>query len=270
MCRVAAYLGPPAPLSALLYDPPHSLDHQSYAPQQMLRGHVNVDGTGVAWWPEGSRDGPPLRYVTERPPWSDANLPTLAPRIAATMQLSAVRSATPGVPFGPGNVAPFVHGALAGVHNGWLGRFRERTGRELTARLPDHLHAALDSVSDSLVVFLTVVKHLEAQPDAGLASALRNAVSEIVGVCADVEAEATLNVVVGDGERLVAVRTALATEGNNPLHVLQGGQRLPGGTVLASEPLDDDGDWEAIGDDRLVEVTREGVTTSAIDLGSAA
>lgn len=270
MCRVAAYLGPPTSLSALLFDPPHSLDHQSYAPEQMLRGHVNVDGTGVAWWPEEAEGEAPLRYVTERPPWSDANLPTLAPRIAATMQLAAVRSATPGVPFGPGHVAPFVYGTLAGVHNGWLGRFRDRTGRELTARLPDHLHTALDAVSDSLVVFLTVVKHLEAQPDAGLASALRSAVSEIVGVCADAEAEATLNVVIGDGDRLVAVRTAHAMEGNNPLYVLQGGERFPSGTVLASEPLDDDTDWEAIADDRLIEVTREGVTISAIDLGSAA
>lgn len=270
MCRVAAYLGPPAPLSALLYDPPHSLDHQSYAPRQMLRGHVNVDGTGVAWWSDDALDDPPLRYVTERPPWSDANLPTLGPRITGTMQLTAVRSATPGVPFGPGNVAPFVRGSVAGVHNGWLGRFRERTGRELTARLPDHLYGALDAVSDSLVVFLTVAKHLEAQPDAGLASALRSAVSEIVEVCADADAEATLNVVVGDGHRLVAVRASHAMEGNNPLHVLQGGKRFPGATVLASEPLDDDGDWEPLDDDRLVEITREGVTTSPIDIGSAA
>ena len=51
MCRLAAYAGPPAPLSALLYDPPHSLEHQAYAPRELVSGNVNVDGTGVAWWP---------------------------------------------------------------------------------------------------------------------------------------------------------------------------------------------------------------------------
>lgn len=268
MCRIAAYLGPPIPLSALLYEPPHSLDHQSYAPRQMLAGHVNVDGTGVVWWPEGAEDDEPLRYVTERPPWSDPNLPRLAERLTGTMQIAAVRSATPGVPFGPANVAPFVHGRLAGVHNGWLGKFREGTGRELAARLPDDLYGAVDAVSDSLLVFLGVVKHLAAEPDGGLVAAVRAAVDEAIEVCASHDAEATLNLVVGDGERLVGVRASRGTEGNNPLHVLQGGERFPGAMVVASEPLDDDPAWEPIGDDRLVEVSRGGVTTSS--LGSAA
>ena len=267
MCRVAAYVGSGTPLSTLLYDPPHSLEHQAYAPEQMLRGHVNVDGTGVAWWPtDGEPGNPPLRYVSDRPPWSDPNLPGLAARLEASMALAAVRSATPGVPFGPGNLAPFVHGGLAGVHNGWLGRFREGTGRALAARLPDHLYAAVDAVSDSLLVFLTVVRHLETGPT-DLVGALRAAASEIFEVCAGEGAEATLNVVIGDGERLVAARTARGTEGNNPLHVLQGGLGGTGGTLLASEPLDADPGWQAIGDDQIVEVTADGYVTTPLEVG---
>lgn len=264
MCRLAAYVGPPAPLGTLLYDAPHALEHQAYAPRQMLMGHVNVDGTGVAWWPEPG--GEPLRYVSEHPPWSDPNLPALSRRLTATTALAAVRSASPDVPFGPGLVAPFTFGRLAFVHNGWLGRFREGTGRELASRLPDHLYGALNAVSDSLVVFLTFVRVFEQAPGDGLASALRRTVSEVVAVCQEAGTFATLNLVVADGEGMAAVRTSFGTEGNNPLHLLQGGVRWPGGTLLASEPLDDDPAWEPLADDHVVDVTTMGATVSRLEM----
>ncbi|HEX9888931.1 MAG TPA: hypothetical protein VGA69_05605, partial [Nitriliruptorales bacterium] len=127
MCRLAAYVGPPAPLSTLLYDPPRSLQVLSYQPRELLYGSVNVDGTGIAWWDE--IDQPPLRYVTASPPWSDPNLASLAPRLTGRVQLAAVRGATPDIPFGPANVAPFAHDGVAFVHNGWVGEFRRGTGR---------------------------------------------------------------------------------------------------------------------------------------------
>jgi len=94
MCRFAAYHGPPRPLAEMLYEAPHSLERQAYVPREMVEGHVNVDGTGVVWWPHG--DDEPLRYVTVLPPWSDPNLPTLAPRLQGRTILGSVRSATPG------------------------------------------------------------------------------------------------------------------------------------------------------------------------------
>lgn len=274
MCRLAAYAGPPLPLSALIYDAPHALDHQAHSPREMLRGRVNVDGTGVAWWPpegesgQGSEPQPaaPMRYVSDRPPWADPNLPSLAPRLLAVMALTAVRNATPGVPYGPANTAPFVYGNLACVHNGFVGKFREHTGRELASRLPDHLYAAVDAVSDSLLVFLTFVRHYEADPASGLPAALRGAAAEILEVCADADAPATLNVVVADGQRVAAVRTARGTEGNNPLYRLHGGRLAPGGTLLASEPLDDDPAWESVGDDVILDGDGDGVTSARLHL----
>lgn len=265
MCRLAAYAGPPLPLSSLLYDAPHSLSRQAHSPREMFRGRVNVDGTGVAWWPESDDNPTPLRYVSEKPPWSDPNLPRLSARLVAGMALAAIRNASPGVPYGVANVAPFTHDTLACAHNGSIGRFRERTGRELTGRLPDHLYSALDAVSDSLVVFLTVARHLADDPRAGLAAALMRATIEILDVCVAADAEATLNVVIGDGSRLVAVRAARRTEGNNPLYVLEGGVRFPDGVVLASEPLDDDPAWRAIGDDSVLECSSDGVTTMRLE-----
>jgi len=62
VCRHLAYLGPPVPLAALLYDPPHSLEHQSWAPRDMRGGGtINADGFGVGWYPPGAD---PVRYQT--------------------------------------------------------------------------------------------------------------------------------------------------------------------------------------------------------------
>ena len=65
VCRHLAYLGPPTTLAALLFDPPHGLLHQSYAPADMRGGGtVNADGFGVGWYP---RDRP-RRRATAAPP----------------------------------------------------------------------------------------------------------------------------------------------------------------------------------------------------------
>lgn len=269
MCRMAAYLGPGLPLSRLLYDTPHSLERQAYVPREMLTAHVNVDGTGVAWWPTGAEPGTePLRYVSDRPPWSDPNLPGLSARLDGQAIVAAVRSATPGVPFGPGHVAPFTFGALAFAHNGWLGRFREATGRELGSLLPDHLHARYDTVNDSLMVFLTLVRHLEEAPAGGLAGAVRRTVAEVVAVCDGHGAEATLNLVVGDGQLIVAARASHRVEANNPLYTCQGGAAWPGGVLVASEPLDD-GPWDALDEGSMVEIEPNGATVSKLEVGSA-
>ncbi|MFD0822421.1 ergothioneine biosynthesis protein EgtC, partial [Micromonospora zhanjiangensis] len=72
MCRHLAYLGPPLSLAALLYDPPHALARQSWAPVDMRGGGtVNADGFGVGWYPA---DGGPVRYRRDVPLWADATL----------------------------------------------------------------------------------------------------------------------------------------------------------------------------------------------------
>lgn len=177
MCRLAAYLGPPVPLSRLLFDPPRSLEVQAHDPREQLHGTLNVDGTGVAWWNGDGEE--PLRYVNDRPPWSDPNLRGLAPRLTGRVQLAAVRSATVGHPFGPGNVAPFTYGHFSGAHNGFLGRYREATARPLTALLPDSHYSAMSAVSDSLTLFLRAVALHEERPADGLAAAVRRTVLEV-------------------------------------------------------------------------------------------
>jgi glutamine amidotransferase len=261
MCRFAAYAGPPAPLSTLLYDAPHSLEVQAYAPRVQHNGLVNVDGTGVAWWPE---PGPPLRYVTDRPPWSDPNLPLLAPRLEAELQVVAVRSATPGLPLGTASVAPFLIDDLAGAHNGAIASFRDGCGRALLERLPDDLHAMVEVASDSLVLVATVARRLRERPDGGLAGAVTATIAEVTEVCQRHQASATLNLVVADGRQIVASRSAVGTTANS-LYVLAGGARWPQATIVASEPLDDDAGWAEVADGSLVTVTPDGTVAIPLD-----
>ncbi len=49
MCRHAAWLGEPRPLSSLIQRPDHGLLKQSYVPRRQRWGTVNADGFGMGW-----------------------------------------------------------------------------------------------------------------------------------------------------------------------------------------------------------------------------
>ena len=260
MCRLAGLLttrpGPVPPLSLLLHDPVHSLSQQSESARQMEFGHTNVDGTGVAWWAE---DAPqPLRYVSDKPPWSDANLPWLAPRLRARCQVALVRKATVGIPHGTAFVSPFIYDRVACAHNGSIGDFRSRLARPLLARLPDHLFAAFHGASDSLALLLVVVAHLERDPAGGLVGAVAGALDEVSALALRHEAPSALNLLVGDGERLVAARCGVLREPPT-LYACDSGELLPHGVLLASEELDDTDGWVALDPGEVVEVDAFGL-----------
>ncbi len=259
MCRLAAYIGSdPLPLSALLYDPPHSLEHAAHAPKELLRGTVNVDGTGVAWW--NSRDDEPMRYVTAQPPWSDPNLPSLAKRLEATTILAAVRSATPGLPFGTTNVSPYTSGTTAAVHNGWIGGFRSGVGRQLLSRLSDQRFSEFVALNDSLVLFLLVMQQIDEQPGVPLDQAVSAVIEEVAKVVVAAGESATLNLVVANGAEMAAVRTSVNFKINS-LYT----RTTPRGSLLASEPLDPDDTWTAVPDHSLAVVTSTGVDVRSIE-----
>jgi len=262
MCRMAGYVGPPAPLSLLLADTPHSLYQQAFRPRLLDESSVNVDGTGVVWWPPGERE--PIRYATELPPWSDANLLPLAARLRGGVQLAAVRSATPGLPYGPGAVAPFTHDGLAVAHNGRIENFRGPIGRRLLDALPDDLFHASGTITDSVALFLTVVHHHRIRPEKGLAGAVAAAVLDAAKLSADAGEWATLTVLASDGECVVGARTAVGAP-SYTLFTLDGDPERPGAALVASEPLDDHAGWREVPDHHLVEVSRDQVRVVPLD-----
>lgn len=260
MCRFAAYLGPAQPQARMLYDAPHSLERQAYVPREMVEGHVNVDGTGVAWWPEGEEE--PLRYVTVLPPWSDPNLPHLAPRLLGRTIVASVRSATPGIPTAPGTVLPFVLDGVAGLHNGFLRKFRQATAARCLAKLPEDLVGRFEGLSDSLVVFLLAIAARREDPDLTLADALVVAAGTAARTCAEVDAHASLNLVLAAGREIVALRFARGVEPNS-LYLRDRIDEDKGATI-ASEPLDEDPAWRPVPADHVVRVTAAAATVAPV------
>lgn len=261
MCRFAWYEGPPVPLAALLYDPPHSLEEQAVAPREMQSARINVDGTGVAWWPPG--EAVPLRYRTTRPPWSDVNLPDLARRLVGDRIMAQVRSATPGIPVGAAQVAPFVAEGLVVTHNGWVRGYRERVADALLRQVPPEVLPHMDAVSDSATVFLLLLAERRAAPGAALLDVVRATIERVEATCRALGEAATLNLLVSDGVTAVATRRALAHPADS-LHVASGTARLPAAVVVASEALDDDPAWEPVPPDSALVVHRGTVVRHAL------
>lgn len=256
MCRIAAYIGPSTPLSSLLYEPPHSLEVQAYKPRELVSGTVNVDGTGVAWWK--AEESEPLRYVTERPPWSDANLPALAPRLIGSPILAVVRSATAGIPAGVGSAHPFIHEGIAGSHNGFVTGFHDNTAWTFLEALPEDLRARVDVLSDSLLLFLMVVAARREASSEPLARAVALAAERATAVCTATGVNASLNLVAVDKTEIAAVRSASGVPSNS-LYTLADGKRWGGGLLLASEPLDDAAGWTEVPDAHVCSITAGGV-----------
>jgi glutamine amidotransferase len=74
MCRWLAYQGNPIYLDQLVYQPEHSLVHQSIEARKAVT-RVNADGFGLGWYTERSTPG---QFHEVLPAWSDENLRSLA------------------------------------------------------------------------------------------------------------------------------------------------------------------------------------------------
>jgi glutamine amidotransferase len=260
MCRIAAYAGPPATLSSIMYEASHSLEKQAYLPREMLSGHVNVDGTGVAWWRDGEAE--PLHYVSDRPPWSDSNLPRLARRFQGAPILSVVRSQTPGMPAGAAAAHPFVFDRWAGAHNGYLEGFAA-LAPTLIERLDHEALRQLDTLSDSQVLFLLAVTRL--RRGATLQEALVGTAAEAATLCAGVGCAASLNLVLAEAGGVAALRAARGVEANSLLS-LEDGASWPGGRLIASEALDEDPRWVVVPEDHVVSISADALTVEAVEV----
>jgi glutamine amidotransferase len=215
-------------VSSLMLDPPSGLRVQSYAPRRQKHGLMNADGWGVGFFDDG---GVPRRWRNPAPLWGDVSFDSIAPALQSHCVVAAVRSATVGMPIEASATAPFTDGQWLLSHNGVVDR----------AVLP--LTSSAESVCDSAVLAATIFER-------GL-DMLGETVAE-VGVA---DPLARLNVLAANGSRLVA------TVWGDTLSIL----RRDDGVVLASEPYDDDPEWEDVPDRQLVEVTAKGVTFSPLN-----
>jgi glutamine amidotransferase len=259
MCRHLAYLGPPLPLAALLFDPRHSLLRQSFAPKDMRGGgRINADGYGVGWYPTPDPAYPtpdpagaaPRRYRRGGPMWTDTNLPHLAAATTARAVLAAVRNATVGMPVLEPAAAPFADGPWLFSHNGLVtGWPNTMTG--LAETLPTRDLLTLDAPTDAALLWALVRHALRA--GAGLAESIVDTVRAVH----DAAPDSRLNLLLTDG------RTVAATTWTHALSVRQ----TADATLISSEPLDDDPAWRAVPDRHLVVATAGTVEITPLTKG---
>lgn len=252
MCRLLGYAGPPLDLRTLLWAPPHSLEHQSYAPSQMLSGVVNADGWGVGWYdladPAETRAAEPARYRTTTPMWADRSFADMAGAVRGELVLAAVRSATPPLPVDHSGTPPFRAGPFLFALNGFVARFAEGRNVDLRTRLSRRRAAAIEGTSDAEVVFALVLDHLDGGATPG--TALR----EVHDLLLE-DDDAPRTMLLSDGRQLVAARW------RNSLYVHDA---WCGGRAVASEPLDDDPAWSEVPDASLVTVTADATTVEPL------
>jgi glutamine amidotransferase len=225
-------------LAALLYDPPFSLVHQSWAPRQQQHGVVNADGYGVGWYaPEVRRE--PARYRGAGPIWADRSLASLAGVVMSGCVLAAVRSATPPTPSDESGAAPFTAGPWLFSLNGAVAEDREALRREVS----DRRAAAIEGASDAEVLFALLLDRLDAGCEPG--AALAWCVGAVAG---------RLNLLLSDGHGI------WATAWGDTLSW----RKWSGGVVVASEPFDDDDGWVPVPERSLVVATGDGCQVAPI------
>jgi glutamine amidotransferase len=227
MCRHLGWLGSDVTVSSLVLDPPFGLRVQSYAPRRQKHCLLNADGWGVGFF-----DGEVLRrWRSSAPLWGDVSFDSVAPALHSHCVVAAVRSATVGMPIEASATAPFTDGQWLLSHNGIVDR----------AVLP--LTSSAESICDSAILAATLF-------ESGL-----DALGETIAEIGAADPLARLNILAANGSRL------LATAWGDTLSIL----RRDDGVVLASEPYDNDSEWEDVPDRHLVEVTAQGIVMTPLD-----
>ena len=246
MCRHLAYLGAPVPLSHLLFEAPHALVRQAWAPRDMRGGGtINADGFGVGWYP--GADAAPVRYRSAAPMWSDAALPALAAHTSAGCLLAAVRSATVGMPVVETAAAPFAEGPWLFSHNGVVAGWPASVAK-LAGTLPPVDLLTLDAPTDAALLWVLVRDRLRS--GAPLAAALAGVVAEVLRAAPG----SRLNLLLTDGVALAAT-----TVGHSLSYISDSSY-----ITVASEPLDDRPAWRPVPDGTLLTATATDLTLTPL------
>jgi glutamine amidotransferase len=266
MCRIAAYLGPPVALSALLHEPPHSLEHQSRNAREMNGGSVAGDGWGVGWFTEG--DPRPGMIKSLLPIWSDENARTAAHAIVSGSVVGHIRLASPSIETCFTNTPLYPLADHLWTINGELSPWPG----PLSLAIRNHLHpddeAAVRGSTDAELLGALWSTGLRRTRPRDAAAALREALAIARDLAFDHDGTIKVNVIVAGASGFVAVRYAEPGEPNS-LYYLTGQDRWHGGSLVASEPLDDGPGWLAVEPSMLVQADGRGLRVEPLDLPAA-
>jgi predicted glutamine amidotransferase len=284
VCRYLAYLGSPLCLEELIYKPTNSLVHQaSDAMETPTR--INADGFGVGWY-NPSVHPEPVVFKEVTPAWNNANLGSLAGKIASPCILAHVRAAQRYDPVTRDNCHPFQHHRLLWMHNGDIPG-RGRLHRRVIRIADDNLVARIRGSTDTELAFTLFLSFLDPPLDREFSTdELTRALERTVHRLVDWHEEdgdarpLVLNICVTDGGSLVASRFSRFIDETPSLHYGTGARYVcvegechmepikgePGCVILASECLSGRGRWRTVEPGSLV-VVRQDLTVEELPLG---
>jgi glutamine amidotransferase len=216
MCRVWAHLGDPLLIDHPLFGAENSLITQSVSPS--LMSLLNIGGFGLLAWDAGSRTPEePYAYRTPNVPVFDRNLKALAAKVHAHAAVAHVRGVVydPSERVGPQNLHPFrFPGArVALAQNGDLYGFSSMRFDLLPHLLPG-LADRIEGTTDTEWVYALVLSQLADPFGHAGADELADAVTRALDILREVRAQrrieiqSPVNLVVTDGESMVATRFA--------------------------------------------------------------
>ncbi len=265
MCRFAAYLGPEILISSLVTDPKHSIIHQSYHAKERVEP-LNGDGFGIGWYaPPFCRS--PAVFKEISPAWNSHNLRNMARVTASSCIFAHVRAATVGGQVSQSNCHPFSWNEYLFMHNGTVSGF-DKIRRNLRRSLSDAAYSLIQGNTDSEHLLAMFVDELGDTKDPSLDEIAATLVQVIrrleqLKIKAGVTDPATLNLVLSDGQKMVATRYVSSGEDSNSLYLLHGGTfRCQEGlcsmdagedaVLIVSEPLNSSKEWQKIQNNHMV------------------
>ena len=216
MCRFIAYLGEPVMADELLIKPKNSLLSQSFHALESDMT-VNGDGFGIGWYNKQIREEPAL-FRSIRPAWNDENLLYNASMIRSKCLLGHIRAATQGG-VSIQNCHPFHFQKFLMMQNGGIEDF-DLIKRQLIHRLDEEAFLWIQGQTDTqyiFALFMTIVSefrktHVLTLDD--MVTCFRETFAEIEGMKkkARVSSPSVYNLVLTDGERMVATRYSTQPE----------------------------------------------------------
>jgi len=251
---MVAYSGEAIKLEDIIFNFPHNLVVQSYAPKELLVGNVNLDGFACGWYNRAVEPNPAV-YGTLLPLWADYKFPTIAKAVTSNVIFSSVRNATPPFPNELSSVLPLAIDKYLFLHNGFIKDYNV-CKRELENQLPKKYFHMIQSRSDSALIFAAFMWKLS-ELDEGERTIKNALISTLNWLQAQLEEfglGANLNIGLTDGESMLFIRHEL-NGACNSLYYNESHEKVPDGVIIASEPLDEDKGWTTVPENTILELT---------------
>jgi len=267
MCRLAAYIGPEIFISSLVTEPKHSIIHQSYQAKERVEP-LNGDGFGVGWYAPQFCDTPAV-FKEVSPAWNNQNLRHIARVTKSTCIFAHVRAATIGGQLSQTNCHPFSWKNFLFMHNGTIFGF-DKIRRNLRRGLSDAAYNMIEGYTDTEHIFALFVDQIIEFDDPTIedfAQSLMKVISkiEVLKCQAGVTRASTMNLVLSDGNKMVATRYVSEGEDSNSLYISTVGRfsckdglcHMDEGEnafLVVSEPLNKSQQWERVENNHMVMV----------------